>query len=35
MILRHCLQVLKWALHYNPKMMFVLEKVVFADRKED
>ena len=35
MILRHCLQVLKWALHYNPKMMFVMENVVFDDRKED
>ena len=35
MILRHCLQVLKWALHYNPQMMFILENVVFDDREED
>ena len=35
MILRHCLQVLKWALHYNPDMMFILENVVFDDRKDD
>ena len=35
MILRHCLQVLKWALYYNPQMMFILENVVFDDREED
>ena len=29
------MQVLKWALHYNPKMTFILENVVFDDRKED